>query len=355
MRPRDHPAERVGYSVSAPGSLPVFTPEAADFSFLHPLKPTLLFTAFWRFAAERQRVFWRRVQGLPPPWTADPVLAAYKFTNAYRASDRVSQYLIRSVIHEGAQEPRELFFRTLLFKLFNRIETWQLLQREAGPLHTDGFCVERYDRVLGSALARGERIYSGAYIMPSGGKGAPFARKHWMHLELLARMVRDELPERIAGMATMAEAFAALRAYPTIGDFLAYQYVTDLNYSTLTDFSETEFVVPGPGALSGLRKCFADTGRLTDAEVIRLVQERQADCFAAGGVTFPALPGRALQLIDVQNLFCEIDKYARAAYPQLTSADGRIRIKQRFQPSMPMRPLWYPPKWGISASACAGG
>ena len=326
----------------------MFSQEAADFAFLRPLKPTLLFTAFWRFAAERQRVFWRRAVGLPPPWTTDPVLGAYKFTNAYRASDRMSQYLVRSVIYKGAQEPRELFFRILLFKLFNRIETWELLRREAGPLHTDGFCVKRYDRVLTAAMGRGQPIYSAAYIMPSGGKGAPFARKHRLHLELLARMLRDELPERMAGMATMAQAFATLRAYPTIGDFLAYQYVTDLNYSTLTTFSEREFVVPGPGAQSGLHKCFADTGRLTDAEVIRLAQERQADCFAAVGVTFPSLWGRELQLIDVQNLFCEVDKYARVAYPQFTSVDGRSRIKQRFQPAAMMPPLWYPPKWGIN-------
>ncbi len=334
--------------MTAPASSPVFTQKSADFSFLHPLRPTLLFSACWRFAAERQRVFWRRIQGLPPPWTHDLMLAAYKFTNVYRASDRVSQYLIRSVIYEGPQEAHELFFRTLLFKLFNRIETWELLQRQLGKLHTSDFCVQRYDRVLSAAMSRGERIYSAAYIMPSGGKGAPCGRKHRMHLELLARMLRDELPERIAGAGTMAQAFAALRAYPTIGDFLAYQYVTDLNYSTLTSFTETEFVVPGPGALSGLRKCFADTGRLTDAEVIRLVQERQKECFAAAGVTFPLLPGRALQLIDVQNLFCEVDKYARAVYPQFTSLDGRSRIKQRFQPAATMSPLWYPPKWGVN-------
>ncbi|MBE7157820.1 MAG: hypothetical protein INR62_05200, partial [Rhodospirillales bacterium] len=326
------------------GGSNVFTQEPADFSFLHPLRPTLLFTVFWRFAAERQRVFWRRVAGLPPLWTSDPVLAAYKFTNTYRASDRVSQYLIRSVQYEGTQEPRELFFRTLLFKLFNRVETWELLQRQLGKLHTEGFNVERYDRVLAAALDRGERVYSAAYIMPSGGKGT----KHRMHLELLARMLRDELPERIAGMGTMAQAFAALRAYPTVGDFLAYQYITDINYSTLTGFSETEFVAPGPGALSGLRKCFTDTSRLTDAEVIRLVQEWQQDCFAMVGVTFPSLPGRALQLIDMQNLFCEVDKYARVAYPQLTSPDGRSRIKQRFLPAAKVPPLWYPPKWGLN-------
>ena len=334
--------------MSALGSSPVSSQEPADFSFLHPLKPTLLFTAFWHFAAERQRIFWQRVQGLPPPWTADPVLAAYKFTNAYRASDRVSQYLIRPVIYEGPQEPRELFFRTLLFKLFNRIETWQLLERQLGKLHTDGFCVERYDRVLSAAMARGTSIYSAAYIMPSGGRSAPFARKHRMHLELLARMLKDELPERMTDMPTMAQAFATLRAYPTIGDFLAYQYITDLNYSTLTNFSETEFAVLGPGALSGLRKCFAGTGGLTDAEIIRLAQERQAECFAAVGVTFSLLPGRILQLIDMQNLFCEIDKYARVACPQFNGQDGRSRIKQRFRPASARLPLCYPPKWGVN-------
>ena len=139
-----------------------------------------------------------------------------------------------------------MFFRTLLFKLFNRIETWEVLQREARPLHTNGCCVDHYDRVLGATLARGRAIYSGAYIMPSGGKGATFARKHRMHLELTAEMLRDELPERIAGMGTMAQAFATLRAYPTIGDFLAYQYVTDLNYSMLTDFVRQRSWCPAP-------------------------------------------------------------------------------------------------------------
>jgi hypothetical protein len=328
--------------VSPLDSSPVFTKDAADFSFLRPLKPTLLFTAFWRFAAERQQVFWRRVRGLKPPWTVDPVLASYRFTNAYRASDRVSQYLIRWVIYDGPQEPRELFFRTLLFKLFNRIETWELLKRAVGPIKVEGFYLERYDRILTAALEGGTPIYSAAYIMPSGGSRVPFARKHRMHLELLNRMLGDGLPERLADMSSMAQAFAALRAYQT------YQYVTDLNYSTLTNFSETEFVTPGPGAQSGIRKCFTFTGRLTDAEVIRLVQEQQNECLAAVGVTFCGLWGRELQLVDVQNLFCEIDKYARMAYPQFTATDGRHRIKQRFQPSATMLPLWYPPKWGIN-------
>ena len=74
----------------------------------------------------------------------------------------------------------------------------------------------------------------------------------------------DEVPQRIAGARTMRDAFGLLRSYPTIGDFLAYQFVTDLNYSEITNFLEMEFVVPGPGALDGIHKCFSDLGGLTE-------------------------------------------------------------------------------------------
>lgn len=67
------------------------------------LRTTHVFDTYWRFAAERQEVFFRRLSGSAPPWTEDPVLRAFRFTNVYRAADRVSQYLIRRVIYEGPQ------------------------------------------------------------------------------------------------------------------------------------------------------------------------------------------------------------------------------------------------------------
>src|SRR5262245_29018671 len=82
------------------------------------LEPTPVFESYWRFAAERQSVFFKKASGGPGPWTSDPVLQVYKFTNAYRASDRVSQFLIRDVIYSGSDEPEEVFFRVMLFKTF---------------------------------------------------------------------------------------------------------------------------------------------------------------------------------------------------------------------------------------------
>ena len=69
-----------------------------------------VFDTYWRFAAERQALFMRRVSGQPRPWTNAEILAQYRFTNAYRASDRVSQHLIRNVICQGKQSNEEVFF-----------------------------------------------------------------------------------------------------------------------------------------------------------------------------------------------------------------------------------------------------
>lgn len=46
-----------------------------------------VYDLYWRFATERQAIFFARLEGQPSPWTSDPVLQAYRFTNAYRASD----------------------------------------------------------------------------------------------------------------------------------------------------------------------------------------------------------------------------------------------------------------------------
>jgi hypothetical protein len=304
------------------------------------------FMTYWRFAAERQRVFFNRLEGTSP-FTSDAILSTFKFTNAYRASDRVSQYLIHSVAYAGDQSPRELFFRIILFKLFNKIETWELLIAELGELSSSSFSVDAYDRVLSAALADGRRIYSAAYIMPSGGPGV-FGRKHCSHLALLQRMLDDDVAAKIADMRSMESAFLLLRSYPMIGDFLAFQFVTDLNYSTLTAFDEMDFVVAGPGARDGLRKCFPDADLRTSADLIRFVADIQEQQFEQLGISFPSLWGRRLQLIDCQNLFCEVDKYSRQAHPHIMGISGRTRIKQQFVSTAKPLKLFYPPKWKIN-------
>ncbi len=318
---------------------------------LGKVKPSVVYDTYWRFAAERQAIFFRRVAGESAPWTDDPILQTYKFTNAYRASDRVSQYLIRNVIYgEGrCRSLKETFFRIMLFKFFNKIETWELLETELKVITFADYSFNRYDSVLERAMIEGKRIYSAAYIMPSGGT-LGHKRKHRNHLTLIERMMRDDLPSKLADSVSMKEAFSLIRSYPTIGDFLAYQYVTDVNYSSVTNFTEMEFVVPGPGAIDGIRKCFTDTGGMSDPDIIRMTTNRQEEEFERLGLNFQSLWGRPLQLIDCQNLFCEVDKYSRVAHPDINGATGRTRIKQKFSPTRMPVDYYYPPKWNINDS-----
>ena len=157
------------------------------------MKPTEVFDTYWRFAAERQAIFYRRLKEFPGSWTADPILRNYRFTNAYRAVDRVSQYLIREVQYgDGrSQDPDEIFFRTLLFKIFNRIETWEALERAIGPVVWSGVELRKIANVLDCMSSRGMQIYSSAYIMPPPSFG--YIRKHTNHLALLSQMMGERL------------------------------------------------------------------------------------------------------------------------------------------------------------------
>jgi len=82
--------------------------------------------------------------------------------------------------------------------------------------------------------------------------------------------------------------------------------------------------------------------------MIRVMADRQEREFERLGITFRSLFGRRLQLIDCQNLFCEVDKYARVHHPEIAGRSGRSRIKQRFVPKQTQIQYWYPPKWRIN-------
>ncbi|AYF79667.1 hypothetical protein D7D52_37095 [Nocardia yunnanensis] len=309
---------------------------------------TPVFDTYWRFAARRQAVYEARLVGKPGPWTDDPILGAHRFTNCFRAADRVSQFLIKQVAYDGPQERDNLVFRVLLFKMFNKISTWTLLEQELGELCSSTFDIATFSAVLDDAFTRGQRLYSAAYVIPPPALGGQ--RKHINHLRLLTQMMETGLPDALTGAPTMQRAFELLRSYPAIGDFLAFQFLIDLNYTTVLDFSEMDFVVAGPGARDGIRKCFGPASAGYESALIAYMAETQEQHFERLGLAFGGLFGRRLQLIDCQNLFCEVDKYARVAHPTITGLSGRTRIKQKFQPVDTATPAWFPPKWGLSTA-----
>ncbi len=305
-----------------------------------------VYRAYWSFAAERQRVFDARLAGEAAPWTDDPILRDHRFCNVFRATDRVSQHLIQHAAYgDPSADADDLFLRIVLHRLFCRPTTWELLEAEFEVIDARSFDPEAFDAVLTEALNDGQRLYTSAFILCAN-RAYGFERKHRNHLALLDAMLAGGVPQRVADAGTFAQVYEELRTWPLIGPFMAYQLSIDLNYSPMIDFSENDFVVPGPGAVRGLSKIFSDLNGLSPSAAVHWLVDQQGVIEQELGVAPPQLFGRPLHAIDCQNLLCEVDKYCRVAFPELTSA--RTRIKQRFVADSTPYELFFPPSWQLS-------
>lgn len=316
------------------------------------MQPTVrkaVFDTYWRFAAERQRIFEARLDDQAGPWTDDPILRRYKFCNAFRASDRVSQYLISRVIYHPAASDlaaEDVFLRIVLFRLFSKESTWEALEAATGGISRATLDVEHLGRML-DELRQDRPIYTAAFILCAH-DAYGYRVKHRNHLELVRRMFAPgRLGADLGAARGLKDVYKALCAWPMIGAFMGYQLAIDLNYSAHLDFDEDDFTVPGPGAVRGLHKVFSDFAGHSPSELIMRMVHTQQEHFDRLGLAWSGLFGvRPLHAIDCQGLFCETDKYARIAFPELKS--NRVRIKQEFRTPQPMSPLFYPPKWDIN-------
>lgn len=309
------------------------------------MKTSKIFDIYWYFASERQKIFYKKIENQNWPWTADHILQTYKFTNVYRASDRVSQYLIKSVIYNNNYAPDDTIFRILLFKIFNKIETWQKLENQFGEITYKSFNYQKYCEYLDKLLSENTKIYSAAYIMPSGLTTFKNRQKHRNNLSLLEYMFSNGLVKNISKADSLRHLYELLLSYPTLGKFLAFQYAIDINYSEICDFDEMSFVVAGPGAIRGINKCFPNC-TLEPELIIKLVAENQVNEFCKRKLNFARIGNRPLQLIDCQNIFCEIDKYSRVSNPELSEGAERIKQKYKYE-SKPKIEYFYPPKWHV--------
>jgi hypothetical protein len=302
-----------------------------------------LYDLFWEFANARLELMKTRA-------TTDPVLQKHKFTNCYRACDRVSQYLIREVILDQAvqYEPESVLLRVLLFKVFNRIDTWEYLQRKWDRWRHDphidwrGWQSDDVIMWLDERSNAGYPVFTGVYRITSKdcyGGGS----KHANYVMCIDEIMRRS--EAILASKSLEQCFQTLLDVPLLGPFLSMQFCTDLGYTGLFPWAENDFIYPGPGCKRGISKTFGIAfGDIPS--IMSKLREVQAD----GPDRFPGLPlvkevngqsydfHRPLSLMDIQNLFCEFDKYLRVAKPEIgVSGFGSRKVakrpKQQYSPA----------------------
>lgn len=327
--------------------------------------PNENFVYYLYWMSERMNIFWRRKQGQPAPYTNDPILQEFKFTNVYRCLDRSSQYLIKNVINaEGDYTPVDKFWRILLYKHFNLPSTWDLLIEGFGDITFD-IPFEEITDYLVEHQNKGAKLYSNAYMLTGSFFKDPVKKAKYgirdgaKKCEAYLAIFKQEIFEngRINEMLnskSLEELFGHFKKVTNIADFLAMQYAIDMNYSDLFNFSEDEFVIAGPGAIRGIERTFNITGKANYTDIIKWVSdnfEKLVEEYMAKyniGIIFNQLPNRRPSLIDFQNCFCETDKYLRGAGVQ---TDGKMvkgsRIKNTFNENKDRIEYDFPKKWGV--------
>lgn len=306
---------------------------------------------YFYFLTKRMKIFWNKKDGKKSPWSDDEILNKNKFTNVYRVLDRVSQYLVKNIINNKKYSKKDIIFRIIFFKIFNKIETWEFLEKELGEISIKTFNVEKISDILEKRRNK-KPIFSQAYIMTGScgiykdlGKS-----KHRKWLQLLDdNFVKGNTSEKIIKAKSLEEIYKILISLPMIGKFLAYQYSIDLNYSNVINFSENDFVVAGPGAVRGIEKTFDKFDNYEN--VIKYVFKNFDYFLDKYGFKneFKNIYGRNPTLIDLQNVFCETDKYLRDEKPELSVGNKRIKQKYKINESFKKDKIEcvFPEKWGI--------
>jgi len=181
------------------------------------------FQYYFYFVQERMNMFWNKYTCQDPPWTNDEILKVHKFTNVYRASDRVSQYLIRNVIYNGdsSLSEEDILLRILVFKIFNKIETWEYLENKYGVIRVDNFDLTQINQILLDKKTHSP-IFSNAYMMTgthSLYNHLNFKHEKWLDM-VKKEMINGGIFKKIIKARSLENVYKLLRDCSFIGDWI---------------------------------------------------------------------------------------------------------------------------------------
>ncbi len=166
-------------------------------------------------------------------------------------------------MEKGSQKHDDVVFRVVLFNLFTRIETYQTLERELGPLTWAGYRDhrEKFDVVLRDIEKSGEAMYTGAFQKPAPklGKGSNWEN----HLHLLDVLMRKDpnLVYAIKNCEFLVDVYDWINCLPgmeTLRRTSCYWIspTPDWEGRAWRGSIHRIFVVAGVGAVKGIELCF---------------------------------------------------------------------------------------------------
>lgn len=289
--------------------------------------------AFFDFVVKRESIRLSKEAGDFYPWTDDPILSEYKFTNVYRHFDRTSAELIKnfySLHYDDA--PEDILMNAALFRYFGTYEFANVV----GWQTYNEFDFEGIKETARVRLANKERVFTGAYVITNQGISAP---KQEVVVDTFLSGLHKAMPtlleaRKLNNWEAMASAMRKLMGFGGSG-FMTKETLLDTTYTGFWPSSETlfhghRFTFPedweswtpiGPGARRGISRLLGfDEPKAVKEDVclynILDMKLKQKDYYPQEWI--PLSPH------DIQFQLCEFDKYERVRLGQ-----GRPRSKYR--------------------------
>ena len=259
---------------------------------------------FTHYINEREAVRKAKESGQPFPWTDDPIIRDYRFTNVRRTDDTVSKWYIKNIAQNPVLSLYDKILNAILFRCWNKPQTSEIFMQ---PIQDWS---ENTLDALGDWGAKqldtmpDYKQYGSAYFQ-SGLKGAWKKEGHsaLRMFDLMKSVVEDCVPEKIFGNNKPMFVFDTIIAINGIGSFLAYQVWVDLTYIPEFDLNEDDFTVAGPGCRLGIDMLVEDRDGMTHEEVIFHIRDNQHALDL--DIDFQ------LTVMDIENIFCEFSKYTK--------------------------------------------
>lgn len=294
--------------------------------------------SFYAFMREREAVRLRKESGQPLPWTDDPILQEYKFTNVRRYHDWTTD-MFRTHFYSDhfSDDHHSILMNCAVARYFGTFEFMQAV----GWQDYNDFDFWHIEDTAADRMASGERVFTGAYVITNQGISAP---KQEVVVHHFLKDLHEQVPT-LLGIVQMtrswrqvAEAMSKIKGFGGTGfmtkEILLDTMMTgfwsdDVEYSHNRSFTYPtdyrEWTPIGPGGLRGAARLLGnDTPSHNSVraqralEVIMEVQAAQANRSywpEEYGYLYPT---------DIQFQFCEFDKYERVRLGQ-----GKPRSKYR--------------------------
>ena len=255
---------------------------------------------FFNFLNERHRIYLKKLRGEEYPWTKDPILQKYKFTNVFREQDTTTVWF-RENIRDSLGDSTDVALATIIFRWFNLIETGKIL--------LDHELLTRWDSDLCYEVLQDQpKWVTGAYIIKTPTGMNKLEGVCWC----VDQIFNDGTFLNKVENAThsLKELWEILLPYPYMGPFMAYEVVTDWRHTHIGEDAADimTWANAGPGAKRGLNRVF-ERDLKTPLKSQQSTEEMMDLLDYSVEMLEVHVP--ALEMRDIEHTLCEFDKYER--------------------------------------------